>query len=77
MPLTIAGSDIKKGTITLVIQEVGLSSTRLCELNEGDYITAVSYTHLTHECEHPAFPRHVIYTGRAEETECPYRNYLY
>lgn len=25
----------------------------------------------THECEHPAFPRHVIYTERAEETECP------
>lgn len=41
MPLTIAGSDIKRGTITLVIQEVGLSSTRLCELNEGDYITDV------------------------------------
>ena len=41
MPLTIAGSDVKKGTITLVIQEVGLSSTRLCELNEGDYITDV------------------------------------
>ena len=41
MPLTIAGSDIKKGTITLVIQEVELSSTRLCELNEGDYITDV------------------------------------
>ena len=41
MTLTIAGSDIKKGTITLVIQEVGLSSTRLCELNEGDYITDV------------------------------------
>ncbi len=41
MPLTIAGADLKKGTITLVIQEVGLSSTRLCELNEGDYITDV------------------------------------
>ena len=41
MPLTIAGSDLKKGTITLVVQEVGLSSTRLCELNEGDYITDV------------------------------------
>ena len=41
MPLTIAGSDIKKGTIPLVIQEVGLSSPRLCELNEGDYITDV------------------------------------
>ncbi|TWV15554.1 bifunctional dihydroorotate dehydrogenase B NAD binding subunit/NADPH-dependent glutamate synthase [Bacteroidaceae bacterium HV4-6-C5C] len=41
MPLTIAGSDPVRGTITLVIQEVGLSSTRLCELNEGDYITDV------------------------------------
>lgn len=41
MPLTIAGADIKKGTITLVVQEVGLSSSRLCELNEGDYITDV------------------------------------
>jgi len=41
MPLTIAGADEKKGTITLVIQEVGLSSIRLCELNEGDYITDV------------------------------------
>ena len=41
MPLTIAESDPVKGTITLVVQEVGLSSTRLCELNEGDYITDV------------------------------------
>ena len=41
MPLTIAGADPIKGTITLVVQEVGLSSTRLCELNEGDYITDV------------------------------------
>ena len=41
MPLTIAGSDPVAGTITLVVQEVGLSSTRLCELNEGDYITDV------------------------------------
>ncbi len=41
MPLTIAGADPAKGTITLVVQEVGLSSTRLCHLNEGDYITDV------------------------------------
>ena len=27
MPLTIAGADPAKGTITLVVQEVGLSST--------------------------------------------------
>lgn len=41
MPLTIAEADVQRGTITLVVQEVGLSSTRLCELNEGDYITDV------------------------------------
>lgn len=41
MPLTIAGADIKKGTITLVVQKVGLSSTRLCDLNEGDEVTDI------------------------------------
>ena len=41
MPLTITAADPVKGTITLVVQEVGLSSTRLCELNVGDYITDV------------------------------------
>ncbi|MCM1311942.1 MAG: bifunctional dihydroorotate dehydrogenase B NAD binding subunit/NADPH-dependent glutamate synthase [Bacteroides sp.] len=41
MPLTIADSDTEKGTITLVVQKVGLSSTKLCMLNEGDYITDV------------------------------------
>ena len=41
MPLTIAGADIEKGTITLVVQMVGLSSKKLCALNEGDYVTDV------------------------------------
>src|SRR5574344_1173038 len=41
MPLTIADADTNKGTITLVVQEVGLSSTKLCMLNEGDFITDV------------------------------------
>ena len=41
MPLTIADADIEKGTITIVVQEVGLSSTKLCNLNEGDLITDV------------------------------------
>ena len=41
MPLTIADSDVEAGTITLVVQSVGLSSTKLCQLNEGDYITDV------------------------------------
>ena len=38
MPLTIADADTEKGTITLVVQKVGLSSTKLCNLNEGDEI---------------------------------------
>ena len=41
IPLTIADSDVEKGTITLVVQTVGYSSTKLCSLNEGDYITDV------------------------------------
>ena len=41
IPLTIAHADVEKGIITLVIQKVGLSSSRLCDLNEGDYITDV------------------------------------
>ena len=41
MPLTIADADIEAGTITLVVQTVGHSSTKLCQLNEGDYITDV------------------------------------
>ena len=41
MPLTIAEADTKKGTITLVVQKVGLSSTKLCNLNEGDYVADV------------------------------------
>lgn len=39
VPLTIAGADIQKGTITLVIQAVGKSSKKICSLNVGDYIT--------------------------------------
>lgn len=41
MPLTIADADVAKGTITIVVQEVGLSSIKLCSLNVGDYITDV------------------------------------
>jgi len=41
MPLTIAEADIERGTITLVVQTVGLSSTKLCRLNEGDMIADV------------------------------------
>lgn len=41
VPLTIADANIERGTITIVVQKVGLSSTKLCDLNEGDYITDV------------------------------------
>ena len=41
IPLTIAHADAEKGLITLVVQKVGLSSSRLCDLNEGDCITDV------------------------------------
>ncbi len=36
IPLTIADADIEKGTITLVIQEVGTSTSKICALNPGD-----------------------------------------
>ena len=39
IPLTIAASDTSKGTITLVVQAVGRSSKKLCELNTGESIT--------------------------------------
>ena len=39
MPLTISDADPVKGTITLVIQKMGVSSTKLCNLEEGEYIT--------------------------------------
>ena len=39
VPYTIASADPQKGTITLVIQRVGKSSEKVCELQAGDYIT--------------------------------------
>ncbi len=41
IPLTIAESDPVRGTITLVVQTVGASTTKLCALQPGDYITDV------------------------------------
>jgi len=41
VPFTIAEADVEKGTITLVIQRVGITSKKLCALNEGDYILDV------------------------------------
>ncbi len=39
VPYTIASSDIQRGTITLVVQRVGKSSEKLCQLEVGDYVT--------------------------------------
>ena len=41
IPLTIADADIEKGTITLVVQAVGDSSSKICALNAGEYLTDV------------------------------------
>ncbi len=38
IPLTIAGADAAKGTITLIFQEVGTSTAKLGMLGEGDEI---------------------------------------
>lgn len=39
IPLTIADADISKGTITLVVQQMGVSSSKLAHLEVGDEIT--------------------------------------
>ena len=38
VPLTIAGYDREKGTVTIIFQKVGFTTKALGELNEGDYI---------------------------------------
>ena len=38
VPLTIAGYDRDKGTVSIIFQKVGFSTTALGKLNEGDYI---------------------------------------
>ncbi len=38
IPLTIAGTDIPKGTLTLIFQEVGTTTSKLGMLKEGDEI---------------------------------------
>jgi len=42
IPLTIAGADEKKGTITLIIQRVGVTSYKLTNLKPGDFIKDVA-----------------------------------
>lgn len=42
IPLTVVTKDEKKGTITLIFQEVGLSTMLLGRVNEGDYLYAIA-----------------------------------
>lgn len=41
IPLTIAEADNDRGTITLVVQAVGVSTRKICALNPGDEFTDV------------------------------------
>ncbi|MDO4211595.1 MAG: bifunctional dihydroorotate dehydrogenase B NAD binding subunit/NADPH-dependent glutamate synthase [Bacteroidales bacterium] len=41
IPLTIADSNVERGTITLVVQAVGVTTTRLCKMEVGDEILDV------------------------------------
>jgi NAD(P)H-flavin reductase len=41
IPLTISDADIEKGTITLIVQRVGVSSHKLCSMNAGESILDV------------------------------------
>lgn len=41
IPLTISDADTVAGTITLVVQEVGVSTRKICALEPGEYLTDV------------------------------------
>ncbi|MBA7677953.1 Dihydroorotate dehydrogenase B (NAD(+)), electron transfer subunit [subsurface metagenome] len=41
IPLTIVGADVERGTITIIIQKVGVSSIKIANLEVGEYITDV------------------------------------
>lgn len=41
IPLTIVMSDIQRGTITVILQKVGLSTIKICDLNVGNTLTDV------------------------------------
>ncbi len=57
VPLTIADFDKEDGTVTIVIQTIGASTKKLCELSEGDSIADFAgplgnpseFVHLTQE----------------------------
>ena len=41
IPLTIAEADTERGTITIIVQKVGVSSIKLCNMEVGDHIQDV------------------------------------
>jgi NAD(P)H-flavin reductase len=41
IPLTIAGSDPEKGTIRIILQTVGVTSSKIAAMNVGDYLLDV------------------------------------
>jgi len=41
IPLTIADADVSRGTITLVVQNVGVSTARICALEPGESFTDI------------------------------------
>jgi ferredoxin--NADP+ reductase len=51
IPLTIAKADVEKGSITLIVQKVGVTSHKVAALNVGDEVTDVvgplgKFTHI-------------------------------
>ena len=41
IPLTISDFDAEKGTVTIVTQNIGASTSEICSYNEGDYFADV------------------------------------
>ncbi len=41
IPLTIADADVERGTVTLVVQRVGVSTDKICALEAGDELTDI------------------------------------
>ena len=54
VPLTIAGYDREKGTVSIIFQKVGFATIALGKLNEGDYIQDfVGSSGQAHRCGRP------------------------
>ena len=58
VPLTIAGYDREKGTVSIIFQKVGFSTNALGALNEGDYLSLIHISHRNRWRRDPAGPYH-------------------